>query len=126
MQEGPPSLAGWSSPFDHVLGNARLRDLKPNLEQFAVNTRCSPMHGRQDRNRLACDIDAGKDLCGLADARQSLVEDIGPEMLKVQFDVVPLGPASRTLVDFDRHRAADDVASGQIFRTRRIPLHEAL
>jgi hypothetical protein len=37
MQEGPPSLAGRSPPFDHVLGDARLRDLKPELEQFAVN-----------------------------------------------------------------------------------------
>ena len=27
---GPP-------PFDHVLGDARLRDLKPELEQFAVD-----------------------------------------------------------------------------------------
>jgi len=35
-QEGPPSLAGRSPSFAHVLGNARLRDLKPELEQFAV------------------------------------------------------------------------------------------
>ena len=26
-----------ASPFDHALGDARLRDLKPELEQFAVN-----------------------------------------------------------------------------------------
>jgi hypothetical protein len=38
MQEGPPSLAGRPPPFDHVLGDARLRDLKPELEQFAVDT----------------------------------------------------------------------------------------
>jgi TPP-dependent trihydroxycyclohexane-1,2-dione (THcHDO) dehydratase len=31
MQEGPPCLAGRPSPFDHVLGDARLRDLKPEL-----------------------------------------------------------------------------------------------
>src|SRR5712692_10448357 len=37
MQEGPPSLAGRPPPFDHVLGDARLRDLKPELEQFAVD-----------------------------------------------------------------------------------------
>ena len=37
MQEGPPSLAGRPQPFDHVLGDARLRDFKPELEQFAVN-----------------------------------------------------------------------------------------
>src|SRR5450631_1003808 len=41
-QEGPPSLAGRPPPFDHVLGNARLRDLKPELEQFAVNARRTP------------------------------------------------------------------------------------
>src|SRR6204780_652370 len=34
-QEGPPSLAGRPRPFDHVLGDARLRDLKPEFEQFA-------------------------------------------------------------------------------------------
>ena len=28
-----PSLAGWPSPLDHVFGDARLRDLKPELEQ---------------------------------------------------------------------------------------------
>src|SRR5271170_4564770 len=36
-QESPPSLAGRRPPFDHVLGDARLRDLKPELEQFAVD-----------------------------------------------------------------------------------------
>src|SRR5215471_8233213 len=42
MQEGPPSLAGQTSPFDHVLGDARLRDLKPELEQFAVDAWRAP------------------------------------------------------------------------------------
>src|SRR6516164_1521399 len=41
-QEGSPSLAGWHPPFDHVLGDARLRDLKPQLEQFAVNAWRAP------------------------------------------------------------------------------------
>jgi len=42
-QEGPPSLAGGPPlPLDHVLGNARLRDLKPELEQFAVDARRAP------------------------------------------------------------------------------------
>jgi len=41
-QKGAPSLTGGPSPFDHVFGDARLRDLEPELEQFAVNTRCSP------------------------------------------------------------------------------------
>src|SRR6202795_3863583 len=42
MQEGPPSLAGRPPSFDHVLGDARLRDLKPELEQFAVNAWRAP------------------------------------------------------------------------------------
>src|SRR5216683_2612722 len=42
MQEGPPFLAGRPSLFDHVLGDARLRDLKPELEQFSVNAWRTP------------------------------------------------------------------------------------
>src|SRR6476646_12216542 len=41
-QEGSPSLAGRPSPLDHVLGDARLRDLKPELEQLAVDAWCAP------------------------------------------------------------------------------------
>ena len=41
-QEGPPSLAGRRPSFDHVLGDARLCDLKPELEQFAVNAWRTP------------------------------------------------------------------------------------
>src|SRR5215469_11131792 len=41
-QEGSPSLTGWYPPFDHVLGDARLRDVKPQLEQFAVDARSAP------------------------------------------------------------------------------------
>src|SRR6202790_1929603 len=41
-QEGPPSLAGWPPSLDHVLGDARLRDLKPELEQLAVNAWGAP------------------------------------------------------------------------------------
>src|SRR5258705_5400473 len=41
-QEGPPSLAGRRLSLDHVLGDARLRDLKPELEQFAVNAWRTP------------------------------------------------------------------------------------
>jgi len=43
MQEGPPSLAWRPTSLDHVFGDARLRDLKPELEQFAVDARRAPM-----------------------------------------------------------------------------------
>src|SRR6266478_5971574 len=42
MQEGSPSLAGRPPSFDHVLGDARPRDLKPELEQFAVDAWRAP------------------------------------------------------------------------------------
>src|ERR1700680_4067841 len=41
-QEGPPSLAGRPPPLAHVIGEARLGDFKPELEQFAVNARRAP------------------------------------------------------------------------------------
>src|ERR1700682_6554218 len=60
-QEGPPSLAGRPPPFDHVLGNARLRDLKPELEQFAVNAWRAPKrvfdaHPPDQRAQLRVDL----------------------------------------------------------------------
>src|SRR5258706_8138035 len=42
MQEGSPSRAGRPPSFDHVLGDARLRDLKPKLKQFAVDAWRAP------------------------------------------------------------------------------------
>src|SRR5665213_3093830 len=41
-QKGAPSLTWRSASLDHVLGDARLRDFKPELEQFAVDTRRAP------------------------------------------------------------------------------------
>ena len=41
-QEGAPSLTWRPASFDHVLGDARLRDFEPELEQFAVDARRSP------------------------------------------------------------------------------------
>jgi hypothetical protein len=41
-QERSPSLTGWYPPFDHVVGDARLRDLSAELEQFAVDARRAP------------------------------------------------------------------------------------
>src|ERR1700731_3660879 len=61
MQEGAPSLAGRCPPFDHVLGDARLRDLKPEFEQFAVNAWSAPKrilhaHPPDQRAQLRVDL----------------------------------------------------------------------
>ena len=41
-QKGAPSLAWRPTPFDHVLGDARLRDLEPELKEFAVDAWRAP------------------------------------------------------------------------------------
>ena len=60
-QKGAPSLTWRSMPLDHVLGDARLRDLKPELEQFAVDTRRAPKrvldaHPPDQRTQLRLDL----------------------------------------------------------------------
>src|ERR1700730_5183503 len=42
MQEGSPSMAWRTASLDHVFGDTRLRDLKPELEQLTVNAWCTP------------------------------------------------------------------------------------
>src|SRR6202142_4013867 len=59
-QEGPPSLAGRRPPFDHVLGDAGLRDLKSELEQFAVNAWRTPkriLHAHPPDQRAQLRVD---------------------------------------------------------------------
>ena len=82
--------------------------------------------GRQDRDRLARHVDAGEDARGLGDAGQALVDHLRVEMLDVQLDVVLVRAAAAAFADLDGHRAADDVARGEVLGRRRIALHEAL
>jgi hypothetical protein len=42
VQEGTPPLSGRPGPLDHVLGDARLRDLKAELEQLAMDAWRAP------------------------------------------------------------------------------------
>src|SRR5665213_4010519 len=41
-QKGAPSLTRRPMLLDHIFGDTRLRDIKPELEQFAVDARCAP------------------------------------------------------------------------------------
>ncbi|MGZ3329986.1 MAG: hypothetical protein ACXU85_22780, partial [Xanthobacteraceae bacterium] len=54
-QEGSPSLTGRPPSFDHILGDARLRNLKPELEQFAVDTWRAP-HSPDQCAQLRVDL----------------------------------------------------------------------
>jgi hypothetical protein len=59
-QEGPPSLAGRRPSFDHVLGDAGLRDLNPELEQFAVDAWRAPkriLHAHPPDQRAQLRVD---------------------------------------------------------------------
>src|ERR1700739_4490345 len=42
MEKRTPSLAWRATALDHVFGDARLRDFKPELEQFAVDAWRTP------------------------------------------------------------------------------------
>ncbi len=42
LQKRPSSLARWPAALDHVLGNGGPGDLKPELEQFAMDAGRNP------------------------------------------------------------------------------------
>jgi hypothetical protein len=42
VQECPPILGWRSSASDYVLGNCRLGDFKPELQQLSMDSRCAP------------------------------------------------------------------------------------
>ena len=84
------------------------------------------MHGRQDRHRLAREIDAGEYARGFGNTRQALGQDFRIEMVEVEEDVILLRPDAAAFADFDGHRAGNHVARGEILGRRRVTLHEAL
>src|SRR5262245_44622506 len=60
-QKGAPSLTWRSTSLNHEPGDARLRDVKPELEQFAVDARRSPKrildaHPPDQRNEVRLDL----------------------------------------------------------------------
>src|ERR1700733_12014765 len=54
------------------------------------------------------------------------MQNIGAEMLQMQFDVVLPSATAASLVDLDRHRATDDVSAGGSLGSWGMALHEAL
>ena len=63
------------------------------------------VHGRDHRDRLAGDVDAGEDLGALRDARQALVQDLRVEMVEMQVDVILVLADAAAGPDLHRHRA---------------------
>ncbi len=100
------------------------------LHDFAVVvTRNAPhvvVNGGQYRDGLFRYIDAREYAGRLGDTGKPLVDHAGPEMLEMQIDVIVLGTYATTFADLHGHRAAHDVARGEVLRVRGITLHEAL
>src|SRR5260370_41529102 len=59
-QKGAPPLTWRPASLDHVFGDTRLRDLKPELEQFAVDARRAPkwiLHAHPPDQRAQLHVD---------------------------------------------------------------------
>ena len=84
------------------------------------------MHGRRDRQRLAGQVDAGEHLARSGDAREALGEDLRVDMVEVKVDMVLEGADAAAFAHLHRHRARDDVATGEVLGRGRVALHEAL
>ena len=84
------------------------------------------VHRRQDRDRLARHVDAGKNLRRLGNAGKPLMQHLGIEVLEMQVNMVLVLAHATALADLDGHRARDDVARGEVLGGRCIALHEAL
>ena len=112
-----PGTIESGSPFD--LG----QDLAVIVGRDAAHV---VVDGRQDRDRLLGHIDAGEDARALGNARQPLVQHLRIEMVEVQVDVVLVLADAAAFADLHRHRAADDVARGEVLGGGRVALHEAL
>ena len=54
------------------------------------------------------------------------MQNLRIEMIEVQEDVIGLLADAAAFANLDRHRARDDIARREIFRVRRVALHEAL
>ena len=83
------------------------------------------VHGRQNRDRLFHDIDAGKNPCRLGNTRQTFVDDFRSEVFQMQVDMILVRADAAAFTDLNRHRATDNIPRGEVLRVGRIALHEA-
>ena len=70
------------------------------------------VHGWQDRDRLATQVDAGEDLGAFGDAGQPFVQDLGVQVIQMQEDVILFRPHAAAFPDLDGHGTRDHVAGG--------------
>lgn len=114
----------------HQAGDDPLRIGTVGVQHFAPIIRGNAAHivvnGRQNRDWLAGDVDAGEDLGALGNPRQAFMQHGRIEMVEMQEDVILVLADAAAFADLQRHAARYHVARGKVLGRRRVTLHEAL
>ena len=84
------------------------------------------VHGGNHRNRIRRDVDTGKDLCRLRNARQAFLDDIRTQVLEMQTHMIFLCTDSAPFPNLDGNRSTDDIARRQVLRIGSVAFHETL
>ena len=84
------------------------------------------MHRRQNRNWLLGHVYTSKDFRTLRDARQTLSQYGGVNVIKVQINMIFIWTNTAPFADFNCHCAGHNIARRKIFCRWRITFHEAL
>lgn len=80
----------------------------------------------QDGDRLLGDINTRENSSSLGNTGETLVEDRGGQVRKLEVDVVLLGTDTTTLTDLHGHGAGDNITGSKILGSGSITLHETL
>jgi hypothetical protein len=82
--------------------------------------------GGKNGDGLLADIDTSEDGGGLGDTGQTLVENLGGQVRKLEVDVVLVGTDTTALTDLHGHGTRDNVTRGKILGGGSVTLHESL
>ena len=89
------------------------------------NTTHLVVNGGHNGNRLFDGVNVTELDRNFTDGRQTFVDDVGTQVIKLEQDVIAIGTTPTAFLDFLIHRARNEVTRRQIFQGRRIALHEA-
>ena len=84
------------------------------------------MDGGEDRDGLLGGVNTSKDVSGLKDTWETLVDLLGRQMVQVEVDVITVGSDTTSFKDFHGHGTRHDVTRGQILGVGSVSLHESL
>ena len=99
----------------------RVQHLAPVVRGHAAHV---VVHGRQDRDRFARQVDAREDARRFRDARKPFRKRLRRQVVQVKVDVVLFRADTAPLADLQGHAPAHDVPAGKILVGGRVALHE--